>query len=132
MGSASNHRAMGRQILLVEDDPDQRRLLERTLTAAGWRVLSAPDGEAGVAAARAHRPDVIVLDVMMPRLNGFQACRQLRADPETRHIPIVMTTAKDQPADEFWGREVGADEYLVKPLDIRQLIEVAIRLTEPK
>ncbi|MDH4130417.1 MAG: response regulator [Gemmatimonadota bacterium] len=123
---------MGRQLLLVEDDPDQRRLLERTLTAAGWRVLSAPDGEAGVAAARAHRPDVIVLDVMMPRLNGFQACRQLRADPETRHIPIVMTTAKDQPADEFWGREVGADEYLVKPLDIRQLIEVAIRLTEPK
>ena len=121
---------MDRQILFVEDDPDQRRLLERTFAAAGWRVLSAPDGEAGVTAARAQRPDVIVLDVIMPRLNGFQACRQLRADPDTREIPIIMATAKDQPADEFWGREVGADEYLVKPLDIRQLIAVATRLTE--
>jgi DNA-binding response OmpR family regulator len=123
---------MGRQLLLVEDDPDQRRLLERTLAAAGWRVFTAPDGEAGVAAARSQRPDLIVLDVMMPRLNGFQACRQLRADPETREIPIIMTTAKDQPADEFWGREVGADEYLVKPLDIRHLIAVATRLVEHK
>ena len=123
---------MAREILLVEDDPDQRRLLERTLGAAGWRVHSAPDGEAGVAAARAQLPDVIVLDVMMPRLNGFQACRQLRANPETRNIPIIMTTAKDQPADEYWGREVGADEYLVKPLDIRQLIAVATRLVERK
>jgi DNA-binding response OmpR family regulator len=123
---------MGRQILFVEDDPDQRRLLERTLAAAGWRVISAADGEAGVAAARAQQPDVIVLDVMMPRLNGFQACRQLRADPQTKHIPIIMATAKDQPADEFWGREVGADEYLVKPLEIRQLIAVATRLTERK
>jgi DNA-binding response OmpR family regulator len=123
---------MDRQILFVEDDPDQRRLLERTFAAAGWHVLSAPDGEAGVTAARAQRPDVIVLDVIMPRLNGFQACRQLRADPDTREIPIIMATAKDQPADEFWGREVGADEYLVKPLDIRQLIAVATRLTERK
>jgi DNA-binding response OmpR family regulator len=123
---------MGRQILLVEDDPDQRRLLERTFAAAGWRVSTAPDGEAGVAAARAQRPDVIVLDVMMPRLNGFQACRQLRADQDTREIPIIMATAKDQPADEFWGREVGADEYLVKPLDVRQLLAVATRLAEPK
>ncbi|TFG51230.1 MAG: response regulator [Gemmatimonadales bacterium] len=123
---------MSRQLLLVEDDPDQRRLLGRALAAAGWRVFTAPDGEAGVAAARSQRPDVIVLDVMMPRLNGFQACRQLRADPATREIPIIMPTAKDQPADEFWGREVGADEYLVKPLDLRHLIAVATRLTEPK
>lgn len=119
---------MNRQILLVEDDPDQRRLLERSLAALGWRVITAADGEAGVAAARTARPDVIVLDVMMPRLNGYQACRRLRADPDTAHIPIIMATAKDQPADEFWGREVGADEFLVKPLDVRALAAAADRL----
>jgi twitching motility two-component system response regulator PilH len=123
---------MSRLLLLVEDDPDQRRLLERGLGAAGWRVITAPDGAEGVAAAKRLSPDVIVLDVIMPRLNGFQACRQLRADPHTSAIPVIMATAKDQPADEFWGREVGADEYLVKPLDLRQLIAVADRLAKPR
>jgi CheY-like chemotaxis protein len=121
---------VSRVVLLIEDDPDQRRLLERTMAGGGWRVIGAPDGEAGLAAAREHRPDAIVLDVMMPRLNGYQTCRQLKADPEIRAIPVIMVTAKDQPADEFWAGEVGADAFLAKPVDILGLMGLLDRLTE--
>lgn len=122
---------MARIVLIVEDDPDQRRLLERMLGGLGWRVVTAPDGEAGIAAAREHHPNAIVLDVMMPRLNGYQTCRRLKAELETRRVPVIMVTAKDQPADEFWAREVGADAYLAKPIDIRSLADLLERLTEP-
>ena len=121
---------MSRLVLIVEDDPDQRRFLERMIAASGWRVATAPDGEAGLTAVREHRPDAIVLDVMMPRLNGFQTCRRLKSDPETRGIPVVDVTAKDQPTDEFWAREVGADAFLAKPVDLRNLLDLLQRLTE--
>ena len=121
---------MSRLALVIEDDPDQRRLLKRMLGASGWRVEAAPDGEAGLQLAVEHRPDVIVLDVMMPRLNGYQTCRRLKAEPATATIPIVIVTTKDQPADEFWAREVGADAFLAKPVDMRQLLELLDRLTE--
>ncbi len=122
---------MPRTVLVVEDDPDQRRLLERMLSGMGWRVLTAHDGEAGIAAAQANRPDAIVLDVMMPLLNGYQTCRRLKAELDTRQVPVIIVTAKDQPADEFWAREVGADAYLAKPIDIRNLAQLLDRLTEP-
>jgi twitching motility two-component system response regulator PilH len=112
---------MPKSALIIEDDPEQRRLFDRILSAVGWRVATAPDGEAGLAAARSHPPDIIVLDVMMPRLNGYQVCRQLKADPTTQAIPIVIVTTKDQPADEFWAREVGADAFLAKPVDVTEL-----------
>ncbi|MFN8647154.1 MAG: response regulator [Gemmatimonadales bacterium] len=123
---------MSRLALIIEDDPDQRRLLERMLGASGWRVEAAPDGEAGLALAAERRPDVIVLDVMMPRLNGYQTCRRLKAEPVTAAIPVVIVTTKDQPADEFWAREVGADAFLAKPVDVRQLTELLDRLTGPR
>ncbi|MBL8980254.1 MAG: response regulator [Gemmatimonadetes bacterium] len=119
---------MSRLALIIEDDPDQRRLLERMLGASGWRVDTAPDGEAGLALARERQPQVIVLDVMMPRLNGYQACRRLRADPATAGIPIVIVTAKDQPADAYWAKEVGADAFLAKPVDVRELAALLDRL----
>jgi DNA-binding response OmpR family regulator len=122
---------MSHLVLIIEDDPDQRRLLERILGGEGWRVATAPDGEAGLAAARAQQPSVILLDVMMPRLNGFQTCRLLKADQETARIPVIIATAKDQPADEFWAREVGADAYLSKPLDLRSLTDLVERLARP-
>jgi len=122
---------MSRLVLIIEDDPDQRRLLERMLQGSGWRVATAQDGEAGLAAARNHPPDAIVLDVMMPRLNGYQTCRRLKADPATAAIPVVMCTTKDQPADEFWATEVGADGYLAKPVDVGRLVQMLERLTEP-
>ena len=119
-------------ILVVDDDPDQRRVLERDLTGAGYRVLTAADGEAGIAAVAAVRPDLVVLDVMMPRMNGFQACRALRENAESADLPIVMLTSKDQPADQFWAEEVGADAYLTKPVEIPLLLDtIAQQLGAP-
>ena len=114
-------------VLVIEDDPDQRRFLERVLVASGYRVTTVSDGEAGLAGAKAHRPDIIVLDVMMPRLNGYQACRQLKKDPETASCPVIMLTAKDQPADQFWATEVGADAFLAKPVDPPTLLDTLRR-----
>lgn len=122
---------MSRLALIIEDDPDQRRFLERMVGGSGWRVACAPDGEAGLQAARQQHPDAIVLDVMMPRLNGFQTCRRLKGDPETQGIPVIIVTSKDQPADEFWAREVGADAYLAKPVDLRSLMDLLERVAGP-
>lgn len=120
---------MSKLVLVIEDDPDQRRLLERMLVGSGWKVATAPDGETGFASAKNHPPDAIVLDVMMPRLNGYQTCRQLKADPVTAAIPVVMCTSKDQPADQYWATEVGADAFLAKPVDIQRLAQMLERLT---
>ncbi|MEO6068155.1 MAG: response regulator [Gemmatimonadota bacterium] len=114
---------MSQLILVIEDDLDQRKLLERVLTGAGYRVLTAADGEAGIAAVAAVRPALILLDVMMPKMNGYQTCRALRQNPETAKLPIVMLTSKDQPADQFWAEEVGADVFLHKPVDIPLLLD---------
>lgn len=121
---------MKKLVLIIEDDPDQRRLLERMLQGSGWQVATAQDGEAGLAAARNQPPAAIVLDVMMPRLNGYQTCRRLKGDPTTAGIPVVMCTTKDQPADEFWAAEVGADAYLAKPVDVGSLVRLLDQLTE--
>jgi twitching motility two-component system response regulator PilH len=120
---------MGKLVLVIEDDPAQRRLLERMLGARDYRVLTAPDGEAGVEIAAASHPDVIVLDVMMPRLNGYQACRALKSHDGTASIPIIMLTTKDQPADAYWAAEVGADLFLHKPIDLPALFAEIDRLS---
>ncbi|HTS88485.1 MAG TPA: response regulator [Gemmatimonadales bacterium] len=121
---------MTRCVLVIDDDPDQRRWVERLAAASGWKVLTAADGEAGLGTAQEQQPSIIVLDVMMPRLNGFQTCRRLKADPRTKDIPVIIVTAKDQPADEFWAGEVGAAAYLAKPVDARDLLDLLERLTE--
>lgn len=123
---------MAKLVLVIDDGPEQRRFLERTLSAAGYRVVTAPDGEAGVAAAHSLLPDIILLDVMMPGLNGYQVCRALKADPATADRPILVLTAKDEPADQFWAREVGADDFLTKPVDLTELIRRIETLTEPR
>ena len=121
---------MSKLVLVIDDDPDQRRFLERMLSATGYRVVSVPDGEAGLLAAAAQTPDAVVLDLMMPRLNGYQTCRKLKKDPLTAACPVIMLTAKDQPADQFWATEVGADAFLTKPIDLPILLETLGRLTE--
>ena len=123
---------MAKLILVIDDGPEQRRFLERTLTAAGYRVVTAPDGEAGAAAARSLLPDLILLDVMMPGMNGYQVCRTLKADPITMDRPILVLSAKDDPVDHYWAREVGADDFLTKPVDLPELLRRIEELTEPR
>jgi twitching motility two-component system response regulator PilH len=120
---------MGNVILVIEDDPDQRRLMERTLATAGHRILTASDGQTGVETALAIQPKLIILDVMMPKMNGYQAARALKQNPATAEIPILMVTAKQEPADEFWSSQVGAVGFLTKPVDIAALIKEVAKLT---
>lgn len=103
--------------------------MERTLATSGHRVLTASDGQTGVETALAIQPKLIILDVMMPRMNGYQAARALRQNPQTAAIPILMVTTKQEPADEFWASQVGADGFLTKPVDIAALIQAVNRLT---
>jgi twitching motility two-component system response regulator PilH len=119
---------MAKVILVIEDDPDQRKLMERTLTTSGYRISTASDGQTGLESAIAIQPSLIILDVMMPRMNGYQAARALKQNPATAAIPILMVTTKQEPADEFWSSQVGADAFLTKPVDITELIKAVGRL----
>jgi twitching motility two-component system response regulator PilH len=110
-------------VLVIDDSPTETRIFVTTLTRAGYRVETAPDGEQGVELARRIRPDLILMDVIMPVLNGFQATRMLHRDAATADIPVVMVTTKDQPTDRTWGLRQGAVEYLVKPVDPAELVQ---------
>ena len=108
---------MSARILVVDDIEANVRLLEAKLTAEYYQVLTATDGISGLAVAASERPDIILLDVMMPGMDGFQVCRRLKEDPLTRHIPVVLVTALDGRNDRIQGLEAGADEFLTKPID---------------
>ena len=108
---------MTARILVIDDVDANVRLLEAKLTADYYEVLTATDGVTGLAIAAAEKPDIILLDVMMPGMDGFQVCRRLKDDPVTRHIPVVLVTALDGRADRIAGLEAGADEFLTKPID---------------
>ncbi|HEV3028407.1 MAG TPA: response regulator transcription factor [Planctomycetota bacterium] len=113
---------MGRTILVIDDEPELVKLLDYNLTKAGYLVLSAKDGENGLAAARKHAPDAIILDVMMPGLDGWEVCKRLRTDPSTSALPILMLTAKAEEGDRVLGLELGADDYVTKPFGVRELL----------
>src|SRR5581483_10327459 len=108
------------RVLVVDDDPPLRRMLERTLSAEGFEVTSAPDGGGALVAAERAAPDVIVLDVAMPGLDGLAVCRRLRS--KGLPTPILMLTARDAVVDRVAGLEAGADDYLVKPFAVQELI----------
>lgn len=113
----------GGTILIVDDSPTETRLFQSALLKAGYQVETAENGEAGVEAARQVHPDLILMDVVMPVLNGFQATRMLRKDPATADIPVVMVTTKDQQTDRTWGLRQGAVKYLVKPVGPVELVD---------
>jgi class 3 adenylate cyclase len=110
------------RILVVDDMPANVHILELRLAAQGYEVLTATDGEAALATAREARPDLILLDVMMPKVDGLEVCRRLRADPSFPFTPIIMVTAKADPKDVVAGLEAGGDEYLTKPVDQTALV----------
>ena len=109
-------------VLVVDDDQDIRELVSWKLQAAGFEVIGEADGEAGLAAALALRPDLVLLDWMMPRLSGLEVCRALRDEPATSGVPVIMLTAKAQEGDVQRGFAAGADDYIVKPFSPRELV----------
>ncbi|HLG43100.1 MAG TPA: response regulator transcription factor [Planctomycetota bacterium] len=113
---------MVRTILIIDDEPDLIQLLDYNLTKADFLVLSAREGEGGVSMARRHSPDLIILDVMMPGLDGFEVAKRLRQDRVTARIPILMLTAKAEESDRVVGLELGADDYVTKPFSIREVV----------
>src|SRR5215469_9458087 len=114
-------------VLIIDDDADWRRLLATVLNQNGWQVFHAGGGDEGIELARQHRPRVVLCDLLMPRVNGFKVCRELRADATLRQTSIVVTSGRNFEADRRAAFEAGADEYLPKPVDPSQLIETLSR-----
>ena len=116
---ASTHKGT---ILVIDDEPDLLELVEFNLKKDGYEVIVAKNGQSGLEIAQKHVPDLIILDLMMPGLDGLEVCRQLRSDSRTRQIPMIMLTAKSAEADRIVGLELGADDYVTKPFSPRELV----------
>ena len=111
------------RILLVDDEPNIVKIISRRLIAEGYEVFVAMDGMAALEKARAENPDLIILDVMLPKLNGYEVCRQLKQDTRYKKIPIIMLTALAQESDEEFVLEMGTDAYIRKPFKAQQLLQ---------
>jgi len=111
-----------KRILLVEDEAELSRAIKIRLEAAGFEAISAMDGVKGLETARKEKPDLIVLDLILPNMSGFDVCRKLKSDKEYRDIPIIMLTAKFQPSDIKFGISMGADAYITKPCESHELL----------
>jgi two-component system, cell cycle response regulator DivK len=116
---------MSKRILVIEDTEDNRRILRDLLTHAGYQVLEAVNGERGVAAAAEHRPDLILMDVQLPVLDGYEATRRIKADPNLQHIPVIAVTSYALSGDEAKARTAGCDGYIAKPFSPRQILAMA-------
>lgn len=122
------------RILIVDDSPSQLLGIQRIVEKLGHESLTADDGAMGVEVAKRELPDMVLMDVVMPNLNGFQATRQLSRDASTRHIPVILVTTKDQDTDRMWGLRQGAKAYLTKPFaeeELAELIERIFSTAEP-
>ena len=105
------------RILIVDDSPSQLEGLKRLVEKLGHQAVTAVDGAAGVEAAKREKPDLVLMDVVMPNLNGFQATRAISKDATTSHIPVILVTTKDQETDRVWGMRQGAKAYVTKPVN---------------
>jgi twitching motility two-component system response regulator PilH len=117
-----------KRILIVDDSPTERHVLNDMLTKAGYEVIASDNGEDAILKARTMRPDLILMDIVMPGLNGFQATRAISRDPATRSVPIIMCTSKSQETDKIWGMRQGARDYIVKPIRRDELIAKIVAL----
>ncbi|RMD72010.1 MAG: response regulator [Gammaproteobacteria bacterium] len=109
-------------ILIVDDSPTDIHVLKHMLEKHGYRTLAAANGEEGIQMAHQHHPDVILMDIVMPGISGFQAIRQLNQDPETRNIPVIVVSTKDMETDKIWAVRQGAKDYITKPVGEKELI----------
>jgi two-component system alkaline phosphatase synthesis response regulator PhoP len=112
-----------KRILVVDDEIYIVHILEFTLTMEGYEVLTAADGEEALRRLEQDRPDLVVLDIMMPKVDGYEVLRRIRADEEFRQLPVILLSAKGRPIDRETGLEIGADDYIVKPFSPRRLLE---------
>jgi len=119
------------RILIVDDSPSQLLGMKRIVEKLGHETVTAEDGASGVEVAKATLPDLILMDVVMPNLNGFQATRAISKEPTTAQIPVVLVTTKDQETDKVWGMRQGAKAYITKPFTENQLVEVINSLLVP-
>jgi two-component system, cell cycle response regulator DivK len=122
---------MSGRLLLVEDNELNRDMLTRRLARAGYDIAHAGDGEAAIATARRLRPDLILMDISIPKVDGYEATRQLKADPATAQIPVIVLTAHALPEDEQTARRAGANDFATKPVDFNALLEKISALLEP-
>lgn len=113
---------MQKKILVVDDEKDITETLSFMLKANGYDVITAFDGENGLKAAKEENPDLIILDVMMPKINGYKIARLLKYDNKYKHIPIIMVTARGQDTDKLIGEETGADVYITKPFEFEEIL----------
>ncbi|HID48059.1 MAG TPA: response regulator [Chromatiales bacterium] len=110
------------RVLIVDDSPTEIHVLTGMLEKNGHQVESVDNAEDGIARARDGQPEVILMDVVMPGMNGFQATRSISKDPQTQHIPVIIVTTKDQETDRVWGMRQGARDYITKPVDESELV----------
>jgi CheY-like chemotaxis protein len=111
------------KILVVDDSPTQLKMITSSLQNLDCEVDTAMNGEEALEKIHANRPDLVVLDVVMPKMDGFQVCRKMKASSEVRHIPVIMLSSKNQKADAFWGKKQGAATYLTKPYEESVLLD---------
>lgn len=111
-----------KKVLIIDDSPTERYILTEILNRGGYQVITAENGEEGVARANSEQPDLILMDVVMPGLNGYQATRTLTRNELTKHIPIIVCTSKGQETDRIWGLRQGALDYLTKPINGDELL----------
>jgi twitching motility two-component system response regulator PilH len=120
--SVTSENVSSTTILIVDDSPTEVHVFKKLLEKQGYRIITAADGQEGLDVAKRVHPDLIIMDVVMPVLNGFQATRKLRNDQDTADIPVIMVTTKGQDTDINWGKRQGANEYLVKPVMPAELL----------
>lgn len=109
-------------VLVVEDSVTQREMITDLLKGSGLSVSIATDGVEALAHIEVQHPDLVVLDIVMPRMNGYEVCRRIKADPKTQHVPVVMCSSKGEEFDRYWGMKQGADAYIAKPFQPTELV----------
>lgn len=123
---------MSKKVLIVDDSPTERHVLEQIMIEAGFQIITAASGEEGVAKVKAELPDLVLMDVVMPGMNGYQATREIAKNKLTAHIPVIICTSRGADTDKIWGLRQGAHEYLVKPITKQVLLQKVQKLMADK
>ncbi|MDY6806395.1 MAG: response regulator [Cyanobacteriota bacterium] len=117
-------------VLIVDDLASERQMIGSVMLEAGFEIIKASDGCEAVKLSEEKKLDLVVLDIVMPKMNGFEVVRELRSNPKTEKVPVILCSQKNTEIDRVWGMEQGADAYLIKPFEAKQLIDIAQRLLE--